>query len=158
MIAPSIILLSLLFTTKKGQNFLDHLDIKLLTLFQSIRILVELVLYLLFIQKLIPEIMTFEGKNWDILSGISAPFIYYFGFIKRKISRFFILAWNLFCLILLGNIVFYSILSSPTPFQRYSFDQPNIALGYFPFILLPTIIVPMVLLSHLVSIRQLLKK
>ncbi|HVF96549.1 MAG TPA: hypothetical protein VM871_04480, partial [Flavisolibacter sp.] len=39
----------------------------------------------------------------------------------------------------------------------FAFDQPNIAVLYFPFIWLPSFIVPVVLLSHLVCIRQLLK-
>jgi hypothetical protein len=38
----------------------------------------------------------------------------------------------------------------------FAFDQPNIAVLYFPFNWLPSCIVPLVLLSHLAAIRQLL--
>jgi hypothetical protein len=41
------------------------------------------------------------------------------------------------------------------PFQQFAFDQPNIAVLYFPFIWLPSCVVPLVLLSHLAAIRQL---
>ena len=59
---------------------------------------------------------------------------------------------------LLANIVINAILSSPFPLQQFAFDQPNIAILYFPFSWLPTFVVPVVLFCHLASIRQLLKK
>ena len=102
--------------------------------------------------------MTFEGKNFDILSGITAPLIYYFGFVKFKINKTGILIWNFICLSLLINIVFLAVFSAPFPFQKFAFEQPNIALLYFPFIWLPSCVVPLVLLSHLAAIQQLLSK
>jgi len=53
------------------------------------------------------------------------------------------------------NIVINAILSVPTPIQQFAFDQPNIAILYFPFTWLPCFIVPAVLLSHIVSIKKL---
>jgi hypothetical protein len=101
--------------------------------------------------------MTFEGMNFDILSGLTAPFVYYFGFIKKQLHTKFLIVWNILCLGLLINIVSIAILAAPTPFQKLALDQPNTAVLYFPFIWLPAIIVPLVLLSHLASLRQLLK-
>jgi hypothetical protein len=39
-----------------------------------------------------------------------------------------------------------------------AFDQPNIAILYFPFVWLPSVVVPGVLLAHLVSLRKLFQK
>jgi hypothetical protein len=105
-----------------------------------------------------PELATFEGRNFDILSGLTAPFIWYYGFIKKKLKKGWLLAWNFICLGLLLNIVVHAVLSVPTPFQQLAFDQPAIAVLYYPFILLPAVIVPLVLFAHLVSIRQLMNK
>ena len=58
---------------------------------------------------------------------------------------------------LLLFIVFNGLLSAPTTLQQFAFDQPNIALAYFPYVLLPALIVPLVLFGHFVSIRQLSK-
>ena len=102
--------------------------------------------------------MTFEGRNPDIFSGLTAPFIYYFGYVKQKLSRSILLFWNFLCLGLLANIVLNAIFAFPGPIQKYAFDQPNIAVMYFPFIWLPCCIVPLVLFSHLVTIRQLFLK
>ena len=99
--------------------------------------------------------MTFEGRNFDIIAGIMAPFIAYFGFTKIKIKRSTILVWNFLSLALLLNIVVNGILSTPLPFQKFAFEQPNVAMLYFPFSWIPTFIVPVVLFGHLSSIRQL---
>jgi len=156
LIMPPLIMTIVRFNTKRGKHFIDNLDIKVLTLFNIIRIPVELVLYWLFIHKEIPELMTFEGRNFDIFSGISSPIIYYFGFVKKKLNKSILLVWNFICLALLLNIAFNAILSLPSAFQQFAFDQPNIAILQFPFVFLPSVLVPLVLFSHLASIRQLL--
>ena len=156
-VAPMILTIIFLFITKKGRLFIDSLPLENITWLNIIRIPVELVLLGLFIHKAAPQLMTFEGRNFDILSGITAPFIAWFGFAKNMLSRKIILAWNFICLALLANIVINAILSAPFFLQQFAFDQPNIAILYFPFIWLPAFIVPVVLFGHLVSIRQLIR-
>jgi hypothetical protein len=153
---PPLLFIISLFITARGRKYLDGLDIKSLTILHIIRIPVELVLFWLFINKAIPKLMTFEGRNFDVLSGLTAPVIFYFGFIRQKISRKIMLLWNIICLGLLINIVVVAVLSAPFPFQQFAFDQPDIAVLYFPFVWLPCCVVPLVLLSHLATIRQLL--
>lgn len=153
---PSILLIAFMFFSKSGKCLIDRFDIKYLTLFHIVRVPVELTLFWLFLHKVVPEIMTFEGRNFDIFCGLTAPFIFYFGYIKNALSRSFLIAWNVICLLLLANIVVTAILSAPFPFQQFAFDQPNIAMLYFPYILLPGFLVPAVLFAHLVTIRRLL--
>lgn len=157
LILPPLLLITGLFVTTKGRQYIDGLDTTTLTLLHTIRIPVELVLFGLFTYQTVPELMTFEGRNVDILSGLTAPLIFYFGFVKRSISKNVILIWNFICLGLLFNIVIHAILSAPFPFQQLAFDQPNIAVLYFPYVWLPGCVVPLVLFSHLTVIRQLLK-
>lgn len=157
-IFPALVIIILLFITKSGRSFIDSLPLKNLTYLHVVRIAVEIVLYWLFVYKAIPQLMTFEGRNFDILAGITAPLIAYFGFTKSKLNRQFILVWNFICLGLLINIVMNAVFSIPSPIQKFAFDQPNIAVLHFPFSWLPVFIVPVVLFSHLVSIRQLLKQ
>lgn len=156
LLLPPLIFIAVLFLTAAGRKYLASLDIKTLTILHTIRIPVEIVLLFLFLHKVVPQRMTFEGSNFDIVSGITAPLIYYFGFIKKQLNTKIILVWNFICLGLLINIVATAILSVPTPIQRFGFEQPNIAILYFPFVWLPGCVVPLVLLSQLASIRQLL--
>jgi hypothetical protein len=157
-VLPPALVLLVLFINRKGKKYIDSLDIRMLTILHTIRLPIEIVLFWLFLQKAVPRIMTFEGRNFDIISGLTAPLIYYFGYYFIKISSRAILFWNFLCLGLLINIVIVAVLSAPFPFQRFSFDQPDIAILYFPYVWLPSCVVPIVLLSHLVSIRQLLRK
>ena len=156
LLGPPLIFIAVLFLTKKGKGYIDGLDIKWLTLLHSIRIIVEVILFWVFTYKTIPVVMTFEGRNFDILSGITAPVLYYFVCIKKQVDKKILLAWNFLCLGLLINIVVIAIISAPFAFQQLGFDQPNIAVLYFPFTWLPCCIVPLVLFSHLAAIRQLL--
>jgi hypothetical protein len=155
LVLPPLLGITGLFMSPKGRKFIDGLDLKSLTILHTIRIPVELVLFYLFTYKAVPELMTFEGRNFDILSGITAPVIFYFAFIRKQFDRKVLLIWNVICLGLLVNIVSNAILSAPFPFQQFAFDQPNIAVLYFPFIWLPCCVVPLVLLSHLAAFRQL---
>jgi hypothetical protein len=158
LLLPPMVAIISLFFLKSGRSFIDNMDTRLLTLLHIIRVPVEVVLFWLAVNKVVPELMTFEGRNFDIFSGITAPFIYYFGFVKKQLGKKIILAWNFICLGLLINIVVHAVLSAPLPFQQFAFDQPNIALLYFPFILLPCCVVPIVFFSHFAAIRQLTKK
>lgn len=157
LIVPPLVFLLVGLFTRKGQVFIDGIDVKKLTLLHIVRVPVEVVLYWLSVHKAVPVLLTFEGNNFDIFSGISAPLIYYWGFVKGRIGNRWIIVWNVGCLLLLMNIVVSALLSAPTPMQQLAFDQPNIAVSYFPFVLLPSVIVPMVLMAHAVTIRGLLK-
>jgi hypothetical protein len=158
LIIPPLFVIAIFFLTNTGRSYIDQLDMKMLTLIHIIRVPVELVLYGLFLTNLVPKAMTFEGRNLDILAGLSAPLVLYWGFVKSKITYRFILIWNVICLGLLVNIVIIAILSLPLPFRQFGQDLPEMALLYFPFVWLPCCIVPIILFSHIVVIRQLLVK
>ncbi len=157
-ILPTMALVVLLSATRRGRRFTDSLPLVNITYVHTLRVVVEVVLYWLFLHKAVPELMTFEGRNYDIFSGITAPFVAYFGFTKAKLSRQLILVWNVICLALLLTIITIAFLAAPTPLQQFAFDQPNRAIGNFPFSWLPTFVVPIVLFGHLVSIRRLARK
>lgn len=128
-----------------------------LTLFHTIRIPVEILLSILFHYGAISVWQTIEGTNFDLFSGITAPLIAYFGYHKKVLSRTILIGWNILCLLLLFNVVITSALAMPYSFQVISMYQPNIAIGYFPFNLLPTVIVPLVILAHIILLRKLVK-
>ena len=157
LIGPGIIFSILLLITKWGKKFIDKLHLKTLTLMHSIRIPVEITLFFVYSAGLIPALMTFEGNNFDIFSGLTAPVIFYFVFIIKKLHRTALLLWNFLCIGLLINVLIIAVLSAQTPFQKLAFDQPNIGVTFFPFIWLPCVVVPIVLIAHLSAIRQLIK-
>lgn len=155
---PTLILIVITFLTKRGRTFIDNINLKTLTYFHSIRIPVEIVLALLFHQGLVSVYMTFEGTNFDLFSGLTAAIVAYIAFRSSTLNKKLLIWWNFLCLILLLNVVITAVFAVPSPFQKISLDQPNVAILYFPFNLLPTVIVPTVLFGHLIAIRQLTKR
>ena len=154
---PALGLIVILLLTTRGRAYLDSLRLDMLTLLHVVRLPVELVLLGLFLYEAVPQLITFEGRNWDILSGLSAPLVAYLAFKRQELGLNVLLVWNLLCLGLLLNIVFYAVLSVPSPVQHFGFEQPNVAVLSFPFVWLPSCVVPLVLLAHLAAIRQLLR-
>lgn len=141
-----------LLVTAKGRSFLRQADLARITALHTIRIPVEIVLALLAHAGAISVWQTFEGSNFDILSGLSAPIIAYFGIHKGKMSLTAVKVWNVICLLLLLNVVITSTLAMPTPLQQIAFDQPNIAITHFPFNLLPAVVAPIVMLAHAMAL------
>lgn len=144
ILIPSTAIIIYGLLPKQQSWMIKHRNTRISTLLHSVRLPVELVLFGLFTYKMVPELMTFEGRNFDILMGISAPFVYWM-MMKKRTNRKFLLIWNVigFCLVLF--ILVNGILSSELPFQQFGFEQPNRAISYFPYVLLPATIVPIVI-------------
>lgn len=139
------------------KNILAQKSLAKSTLVHTVRIPVEIVLYLLYTYQMVPKLMTFEGRNFDILIGLLAP-ITAFLFHKQKINHQHLLLFNFIGLGFVLFILINGVLSAQSPLQQFAFQQPNKAILYFPFILLPSIIVPIVIYTHLTDIIFILNK
>lgn len=154
---PTTILIIYGLLPKQQKWFFEKRETKISTFLHCVRLPVEIVLFGLFTHKMVPELMTFEGRNFDILIGITAPIIGWL-FMKQKVNKKILLTWNIVGQILVLFILFNGILSSELPFQQFGFEQPNRGINYFPFILLPATIVPIVVWTHLSDIIKLRKE
>lgn len=131
------------------------LNSKLLLSIHILRIPVELVLYQLYLQHKVPLSMTYQGMNFDIVMGISALLLLVYMLLSgKKINRKRFIAWNILGIGFLLFIVTLGILSSPLPIQQFAFNQPNIAVLAFPYCLLPAGVVPVVLMAHILLLRE----
>lgn len=156
MVGPPLLLLVGLLLTTPGRHFLDSLRLDRLTLLHVVRVPVELVLWALYAgPEYVPEVMTFDGRNFDVLSGLTAPLVYYFGYVRKRVPIAALIAWNVVCFGLLLNIIVIAILAVPSPFAQFA---PNIAVLYFPFVWLPSVVVPIVMLAHVAALRQLTRR
>ncbi len=136
--------------------FIEHRNSTIATFLHSVRVPVELCLFGLFTYKMIPELMTFEGWNFDIIMGISAPIIGLLLY-RQRANKTLLILWNILGLILVSSIMIMGILSAELPFQQLAFDQPNRAVLYFPYILLPAVIVPIVIWTHVSELIRIFK-
>ena len=120
---------------------------------QGFRFFVELLLWALFVENLLPVQMTFEGRNYDILVGITAPVIAWL-VARNKISKPLLIAWNLISIGVLTNIVAIAILSTPSPVRVFMNDPANTIVTEFPISWLPAFLVPLAILLHFFSLRK----
>ncbi|MFT5367792.1 MAG: hypothetical protein ACI8V2_002753 [Candidatus Latescibacterota bacterium] len=151
---PMLLIIYLLI---KHSRVLGALPLRLFTFMHIVRIPVEIILFGLYQEGYIPRLMTYEGRNFDIIAGMTGPLMALIAF-RGGIHKRLLIYWNLIGIGLLLNIVINAILSTPLPFQLFAFDHPNIAVFYFPFIWLPTVVVPIVLFAHLASLLHLIRK
>jgi hypothetical protein len=136
--------------SKKTLPVLSSIPVRSIAQLQVFRVFVEILLWALFIERLLPVQMTFEGRNLDILSGLTAPLAALF----LSKSKWGMAIWNLMCLGLLINIVTVAILSMPTDLRAFNNEPANTIVAEFPFILLPGMLVPLAYGLSLLSLRQ----
>lgn len=157
LILPPLVLLAILGFSAKFSQLLTFVLPAWLIHIQAFRIVMEIILWLTFLDAIIPVQMTFEGKNFDILVGLTAPIIAYFCFQRKSWPTTIAFIWNLAGLGLLINIVVISILSAPTPFRVFMNEPANTFVAYLPFVWLPAFVVPIAMWMHVFSLKQLLR-
>jgi hypothetical protein len=145
-------------STKKLTHILQHVPPQNIVRLQVFRVFVEILLWLLFIIDLLPKQMTFEGRNFDVLAGLTAPLVAYFCFTSKRWPRSIAIAWNFLSLGLLINIVTIALLSVPTPFRYFMNEPANTIVAHFPIVWLPAFLVPLAYSLHIFSLKQLLGK
>ncbi len=151
VIAPIAILVTVFAFSRFGRIAAYELPVTLLVGFQAFRVPVEVVLHALYQHELVPQAMTFAGYNFDIVTGITAALLWLM-LRTREVPRWLVLAWNTLGLALLVTIVTIAILSFPKPFGW--FTPENRIVAYFPWVWLPTFLVPLALFGHLLVFRR----
>jgi hypothetical protein len=135
------------------RDILQHINQERIVQLQNFRFFVEILLWLLFMASIIPMQMSFEGRNFDVVSGITAPVVAWL--IRRnRLSSTALVVWNLICLGLLINIVSIAIMSTPTPLRTFMNEPANTIVTYFPVSLLPGFLVPLAYSLHFFSLRK----
>ncbi len=158
IILPPFVFIMLIMLSKQFHDLCKPLGNFWFIYPQSFRILMEFILWLLYRYKIIPIQMTFEGYNYEIIIGLTAPIVAYYCFTKKQRSPKVAIAWNVVGLAFLVNIVVISIHSTPYPFRQFMNEPANTIAFHFPFVWLPAVVVPFAFLLHLLSLRRLLVK
>ena len=159
ILGPPALILVIIFTVYNHTPYFKKLSLKSLTHIHIFRLPLEVfVLSSLAVAGHIPDVMTYYGRNFDVLVGISAPLIAYLYFNRKIISWKSMLAWNVISLFFLVNVTTHAVLSLPYPWQQdFSAGQPNIAVFHFPYIWLPVLLVQVAYFCHFASIVKLLR-
>jgi len=139
-----------------GRRLVTHLPLQVLIGFSAFRLPLELVMHRAAAEGVMPAVMSYSGRNFDLVTGATAAFIA-MGYWRRTVPTWVALGWNLVGFALLVNVVTIAILATPL-FDRFPDQVPNIWVTYVPFVWLPTVLVPLALLSHLLVLRKVVSR
>jgi hypothetical protein len=137
-----------------GRRVIAAVGLPALVGFQVFRIPVEWLLHRLYQEGVVPVQMTYAGRNFDIVTGVTAAAVWVW-LARGGRSRGVVLAWNMFGLALLTNIVTIAILSTPVPFRRFLDGPPNLLPSLLPYVWLPSFLVQLALAGHILVFRHL---
>jgi len=154
LLAPGMLISAALALSHFGRVLIEGLPLYWLVGYQGFRIAVELVLWLLFREGVLPEQMTFEGANLDIISGVSAILVA--ALIARGIcGRWLVWIWNCGSLLLLANIVIIAVRSMPGPWRAYHEGPANVIVLSGVFVWIPALYVLAAWFGHVLVFRAL---
>lgn len=153
IIIPAVVLAILSFR-KKCITLLQAAPPHWLVAMQGFRIVVEIQLWLAFTRGLLPVQMTFEGHNYDIVSGILGLLAGWLMWRFKPYWKTIAVVYNIIGLALLLNILVIAVLSMPGPTRYFMNDPANTIVGEFPFIFLPDGLVVLAIALHVFSLRQ----
>ncbi len=143
------------FALSRSGKLLASLPLSLLIGFQVFRFPLELVLHYWYEVGTIPIQMTYEGLNFDIITGVLALIVAAWAKFGTPPKALF-WVFNIVGLALLITVVSIAITSVPTPFRQFENDSPLLLPFYFPYSYIVSVAVTGALIGHVVLFRKLL--
>lgn len=154
ILIPAFIIVFLIHSRHTFKELYSSTSKHTIVLLQSFRVAVELLIYGAALESIIPFRASFEGLNYDILVGISAIPVS-IALSRAKMSDGSLRVWNYLSLLVL-SVTGYAFVSS-----FYSTDYFPLRGELFvkmPYILLPSMLLPMAIFLHVFSLKQVPRK
>lgn len=153
LVVAIVLLAARIALTRYGRRLAVGVPLWALVGVQAFRLPLELAMHALVGRGIMPEQMSYSGRNFDIVTGSTAIVVAAMVWAGRG-GRGLVAAWNILGLALLLNIVTVAILSTPR-FRYFGDDRLNVFVMYPPFVWLPAVMVLAALAGHLLVFRAL---
>ena len=159
LVLPAFLFMLFFFASGKFKAIIHATHQPGLVYMQSFRVAVELLIWGLFLNGILPQAATFDGYNFDILIGLTAPLVAYFFFNRGSMHKGVFIAWNFIGLITLGVVVFILLRHAYFPASGNALGPVILTkgLGIFPYTFLPGFLMPLAVFLHIFSILKALK-
>ena len=159
VILPAFILIVWFFVSGKHRPFTQNIPIWQPVLIQSFRIGVEFLILGIYLNGIGPVQATFEGYNFDIVSGLLAIPTAWFLYKKMSFAKIAAWIWSILSLLLLANIVFIFNTLVMRP-EMWGFAENPISVEFtkMPYILIAGFYMPFAVFLHAFTLTQLRKK
>lgn len=136
-----------------GTLLVRGLPLWVLVGFQVFRVPLELVMHRAYVEGVMPVQMSYSGRNYDILTGITAGVLGLW-LARGRVPRWVVVLWNCLGFALLVNVVAIAVVSTPL-FRWFGDERLNTFVTYPPFIWLPGVLVTAALMGHILVWRRL---
>ena len=136
-----------------GTRLIEGLPLAALVGLQSFRFPLELLMHRAYVEGVMPVQMSYSGRNFDILAGLTAipvAWALHRGIGGRRLA----LTWNIFGAVLLINIIVVAAAATPV-IAAFGPDSLNTFVAYPPFVWLPAVLVLTAVTGHLMITRAL---
>ena len=153
LLAGVLIVSFTLAFSRAGHHLATYAPLWTLVAVQSFRLPLELAMHAMYERGIMPQQMTYTGRNLDIVSGATAVIVAALvaaGYAGRNL----VAAWNALGFALLLNIIVVAVLSTPV-FSYFGPEHLNTFVTYVPFVWLPAVMVSAALAGHIVIARAL---
>ena len=120
---------------------------------QVFRFPLELLMHRAYVEGIMPVQMSYSGRNYDIVTGITAGLLAVW-LAAGPVPRIVVAVWNAAGLALLVNVVTVAIVSTPV-FRWFGEQQQLTFVTYPPFVWLPAVLVTAALMGHILVWRKL---
>jgi hypothetical protein len=141
-------------TSAAFRQFVLSLDLRLLTLAQTWRV-GGIVFVILYLQGLLPGVFALPAGWGDFAIGITAPLVAWYW--KPPFPYKTFIVWNVLGGLDLVMAVTLGVLASATPVGILAGDVTTRLMGQLPLSSIPTFIVPLLLIFHLISLIRVRK-
>jgi len=136
-----------------GGRLVRGLPLWILVGSQVFRFPLELLMHQAYAEGVMPVQMSYSGRNFDIVTGITAGLLGWW-LARGDLPRRVVMAWNILGFALLLNVVTVAIVSTPV-FRWFGDDHLNTFVTSPPFVWLPAVLVLAALVGHLLVWRKL---
>jgi hypothetical protein len=150
----SVVLAITLALSPLGRQIALGLPVVALVGYQGFRVFVELLMHRAYSEGLMPVQMSYSGRNFDIVTGITALALGAW-LATGHSSRKLLVTWNTLGVVLLVNILAVAFLSAPTPLRRFMNEPANDWITHAPWVWLPTVMVFAAVFGHVALYRRL---
>jgi small-conductance mechanosensitive channel len=155
--APTLLLFVGLGFSQVGKQLSQAMSLSTLIALQIFRLPLEVLMLRAALLQIMPGEFSMLGYNFDVLTGLGAMLLLGYRALISELNTLVIKAWNIFGLACLVVIAVLAIGTSP---QIQAFGQGpehiNTWILFFPYSLLPLLLVSFAVLGHIILSRKLI--
>ena len=150
-VVPVAAFVACYLTSARFREFVSSLDLRVLTLTQTFRV-VGIVFVILYFLGALPGVFALPAGWGDFAVGITAPVVAWYW--KRPFPYRTFVVWNVLGILDLVTAVSLGVLASASPVGVLAGDVTTRLMGQFPLSLVPTFFVPLLLILHLICLAR----